>query len=193
MIAYTSRMYVRGFTWTAAIRLAEVHWLVGHWQDALRVLSEQVEGGDLRGGMSGLWARTLRSRMWIDVGLVSPARDLLCEDLANVMATGEIQTIGPHSTGATLPWRPGRAGHDREPTTIDRNPYLERDSVPALGACRARETAMTWPPKRPRPGSRPERAEQQMRSRRPMPPLIAVGVLASARSPERALEPLRTQ
>jgi tetratricopeptide (TPR) repeat protein len=203
MIAYTSRMYVRGFTWTAAIRLAEVHWLIGHWQDALRILSEQVEGNELRGGMAGLWARTLRGKMWIDVGLVSPARDLLREELANVMATGEIQTIGPHlgqlvRAYAALGDQAGlQATTESLRTAIDRNPYLERDSVPALlSACRARielpsdtasEAAETWL-------TRLERAEQQLRSPETHASLHeAVGLLALASgSPEHALEPLRT-
>jgi tetratricopeptide (TPR) repeat protein len=203
MIAYTSRMYVRGFTWTAAIRLAEVHWLVGEWQAALRILSEQVEAGDLRGGMAGLWARTLRGRMWIDVGLVAPARDLLRDELPNIMASGEIQTIGPHlgqlaRAYAALGDQAGlQATTESLRMAIDQNPYLERDSVPALlAACRARvdlpsssasEAPETWL-------SRLERAEQQLRSPETHASLHeAVGLLALASgSPGHALEPLRT-
>jgi tetratricopeptide (TPR) repeat protein len=37
MIAFALRMYVRGFTYTAYVRQAEVLWLLGRWQDALRV------------------------------------------------------------------------------------------------------------------------------------------------------------
>jgi len=141
--------------------------------------------------------------MWIDVGLVPPARDLLCEDLANVMATGEIQTIGPHlgqlaRAYAALGDQAGlQATTESLRKAIDQNPYLERDSVPALLAvCRARvdlpsdrasEAAQTWLP-------RLERAEDQLRSPETHASLHeAVGVLTLASgSPEHALEPLRT-
>ncbi|MBE3098399.1 MAG: hypothetical protein IMZ44_14900, partial [Planctomycetes bacterium] len=202
MIAYTSRMYVRGFTWTAAIRLAEVHWLLGQWQAALRILSERVDSGDVRGGMAGLWARTLRGRMLIDVGLVVQAKELLLEELPNVMATREIQTIAPHLGQLTRACAAlGDAAGLQEiteslRTAIDQNPYLERDSVPALlAACRSRvllpsdvaaESADIWL-------SRLERAHQQLRSPETTASLHeAVGLLAlTSGNPEHALEPLR--
>ncbi len=203
MIAFATRMYVRGLTLTAYVRQAEVLWLLGQWQDGLRVLTEQVEDLGVLGGVSGLWARTLRGKMLNDLGLVEQARDILLEQLPAVMATHEIQTIAPHlgqlaRAQATLGDADGlKTTTESLMKAVDENPYLERDSIPALlAACRAwvffeaspsPAHANDWLP-------RIERAHQQLRSAETEASLNeAVGLLAmAAGEPERARSPLES-
>lgn len=202
MIAFATRTYARGFALTAYTRQAEVLWLTGHWRRADRILSDQVEASDLAGGVTGLWARTLRGRMLNDTGRIEQARDLLAGDLPTVMATGEIQTIAPHlgqlaRSHGLLCEREGLEGAARGlMTVVDQNPYLERDSTPALlAACRAAFLCPTdpslvmaeaWLP-------RIERARQQLRApEAEASSMEAAGVLAlMSGEPGRSLEPLQ--
>ena len=203
MIAFALRMYIRGFAYTAYVRQAEVLWLLGRWQDALRVQKEKVESLDFPGGVSGVWALTLRGRMLNDLGLVEQARTILLEQLPIVMATHEIQTIAPRlgqlaRAQAALQDAVGlKTTTDSLLKAIDENPYLERDSIPALlAACRAwvsfeaspsPANANDWLP-------RIQRAHQQLRSPETHASLQeAIGFLALAAGDlEPALESLRT-
>jgi tetratricopeptide (TPR) repeat protein len=202
MIAFATGTYARGFALTAHTRQAEVLWLTGYWRRAGKILSDQVEGSDLAGGVTGLWARTLRGRMLNDTGLVEQARDLLAELLPTVMATGEIQTIAPHlgqlaRSHGLLCQAAGLEAAARElMAVVDQNPYLERDTTAALlSACRAAflcpidpslVTAESWLP-------RLERARQQLRSPEADASWMeAAGVLAlMSGDPGRSLEPLQ--
>jgi tetratricopeptide (TPR) repeat protein len=202
MIAFATRTYARGFALTAYTRQAEVLWLTGHWRRAHKILSDQVEASDLAGGVTGLWARTLRGRMLNDTGMVEQARHLLAGDLPNVMATGEIQTIAPHlgqlarSHGLLCETEGLEAAARELMTVVDQNPYLERDSTSALlAACRAAFLCPTdpslvmaeaWLP-------RIERARQQLRApEAEASSMEAAGVLAlMSGEPGRSLEPLQ--
>jgi tetratricopeptide (TPR) repeat protein len=202
MIAFATRTYARGFALTAYTRQAEVLWLTGHWRRAHKILSDQVEASDLAGGVTGLWARTLRGRMLNDTGMVEQARHLLAGDLPNVMATGEIQTIAPHlgqlarSHGLLCETEGLEAAARELMTVVDQNPYLERDSTSALlAACRAAflcptdpslVMAQAWLP-------RIERARQQLRApEAEASSMEAAGVLAlMSGEPGRSLEPLQ--
>ena len=202
MIAFATRTYARGFALTAYTRQAEVLWLTGHWRRAHKILSDQVEASDLAGGVTGLWARTLRGRMLNDTGRVEQARDLLAGDLPTVMATGEIQTIAPHlgqlarSHGLLCETEGLEAAARELMTVVDQNPYLERDSTSALlAACRAAFLCPTdpslvmaeaWLP-------RIERARQQLRApEAEASSMEAAGVLAlMSGEPGRSLEPLQ--
>ena len=178
-------------------------WLIGQWRDALRILTVQVEDPGFLGGVSGLWARTLRAKMLNDLGLVEQARAILLEQLPGVLGTHEIQTIAPHlgqlaRAYAALGDIEGLQSSTQSlMTVVDENPYLERDSIPALlAACRAwihfpdshaLARANNWLP-------RIERAHQQLRSPETEASLHeAVGLLAMASGdPERAREPLES-
>jgi hypothetical protein len=79
-----------------------------------------------------------------DLGLVEQARTILLEQLPIVMATHEIQTIAPRlgqlaRAQAALQDAVGlKTTTDSLLKAVDENPYLERDSIPALlAACRA--------------------------------------------------------